>query len=219
MRVCVAAFALILVGCSSGGTPEPEVTEPVVDTGPWGQDKAITPAWPREQVVVLLENEDGTVGEVGVDSPEGSATLTAPRQAVSFSEPEATFTATAEQVGELLSTVTAEPERPLQFTLFFDRGVELTEASRVDLEKIVSILAGRSAPEVSVAAHTDSMGAADWNLKVSQERAIAINEVLLAGGMSADRIDLSFQGEDAPAVDAGDGVDEPRNRRVEIRIR
>jgi OOP family OmpA-OmpF porin len=212
-------LALILVGCSSSGAPEPEVTEPVVDSGPWGSDHAIEPAWPREQVVVLLENEDGTVGEVGVDSPEGSATLTEPRQAVSFSDPDETFHATADQVKEMLATVTAQPERPVQFTLYFDGATKLTEASQTDLEKIVSILKGRAAPEVSIAAHTDSIGSVDWNLKISQQRAILINEALLAGGMSPDQIDLSFHGETQLAVATGDGVDEAANRRVEIRIR
>jgi OOP family OmpA-OmpF porin len=209
----------MFVGCSSSGAPEPEVTEPVVDSGPWGADHAIEPAWPREQVVVLLENEDGTVGEVGVESPEGSATLTEPRQAVSFSEPDQTFHATADEVKEMLATVTAQPERPVQFTLYFGVGAKLTEESQVELEKVLSVLAGRATPEVRVSGHADRAGSADNNLKVSQERAIFVNEALLAAGLGADQIDISFHGEEQPTVPTEDGVDEPHNRRVELRIR
>jgi len=195
------------------------VAEEVVDERGWGSDTAITPAWPREQVVVLLENADGTVGKVDVASPEGSATLDQPRQAASFSNPEETFVASREQVGELLATVTATPERPVQFTLYFDTGVELTEESAIQLEKILSILKGRSAPEVSLAGHTDRVGSEGHNLRVSQNRAVAINQALLDAGLTPDRIDIAFYGETQPAAESADGQEEPRNRRVEVRIR
>jgi outer membrane protein OmpA-like peptidoglycan-associated protein len=65
-----------------------------------------------------------------------------------------------------------------------------------------------------VAGHTDTVGAAPYNLKLSQRRAQAIAAWFRGRGL---RIPVYFEGfgEHAPAVGTPDGTDEPRNRRVD----
>lgn len=65
-----------------------------------------------------------------------------------------------------------------------------------------------------VAGHTDTVGAAAYNLKLSQRRAQAIAAWFRKNGL---RIPILYEGfgEQAPAVDTRDETDEPRNRRVD----
>lgn len=65
-----------------------------------------------------------------------------------------------------------------------------------------------------VAGHTDSVGDAAYNLKLSQARARAIAGYFRARGL---RVPIAYEGfgEHAPVVATRDGVDEPRNRRVD----
>ena len=65
-----------------------------------------------------------------------------------------------------------------------------------------------------IAGHTDTVGDSGYNLKLSRERARAIAAWFRHRGA---RVALAFEGfgETALAVSTADGVDEPRNRRVD----
>lgn len=65
-----------------------------------------------------------------------------------------------------------------------------------------------------VAGHTDTVGDAAYNLKLSQARARSIASYFRARGL---RVPIAYEGfgEHAPVVATRDGVDEPKNRRVD----
>lgn len=65
-----------------------------------------------------------------------------------------------------------------------------------------------------VAGHTDTMGDGEYNQKLSLDRALAIARWFKANGFPGDVFYGGF-GETQPLVNTGDGVDEPRNRRVD----
>ena len=71
---------------------------------------------------------------------------------------------------------------------------------------------------IVVSGHTDTSGAAGYNLGLSASRAEAVVETLGQLGISASRINVSATGEEDLAVPTGDGVREAQNRRVEIRL-
>jgi len=71
---------------------------------------------------------------------------------------------------------------------------------------------------IVVSGHTDTSGAAGYNLGLSASRAEAVVEALGQLGISASRINVSATGEEDLAVPTGDGVREAQNRRVEIRL-
>jgi outer membrane protein OmpA-like peptidoglycan-associated protein len=75
---------------------------------------------------------------------------------------------------------------------------------------------GRQHPGLAlfIAGHTDTVGNAAYNLKLSQARARAIAAWFRARGV---RLPLAYEGfgETSPAVKTADNVDEPRNRRVD----
>jgi outer membrane protein OmpA-like peptidoglycan-associated protein len=62
------------------------------------------------------------------------------------------------------------------------------------------------------------VGAAAFNLRLSEQRAKAVADILLGEGVAAPRISTRGFGENFPRVPTRDGVNEPRNRRVEITL-
>ena len=77
----------------------------------------------------------------------------------------------------------------------------------------------RSARRVLIEGHADSVGPADYNVALSRLRAEAVGEALAdALGAEAPPIEILALGETQLAVATGDGVAEPRNRRVVIRF-
>ncbi len=65
--------------------------------------------------------------------------------------------------------------------------------------------------------HTDSVGSAEMNLALSERRAAAVRDYLIRQfGVSGSRLEAVGLGETRLLVPTGDGVDEPRNRRVQV---
>jgi len=81
-------------------------------------------------------------------------------------------------------------------------------------------VAARDQPSASlvVEGHTDTSGTREHNQALSDARARAVAEVLVRQGVARDRIRTEGMGEEGLAVQTGEGVKEPRNRRVVVRL-
>ncbi len=71
---------------------------------------------------------------------------------------------------------------------------------------------------VRVEGHTDNVGSADYNKKLSQERAAAVVKWLTAHGVATDRLTPLGQGKDKPLVANDTEANRALNRRVEFHI-
>jgi outer membrane protein OmpA-like peptidoglycan-associated protein len=71
---------------------------------------------------------------------------------------------------------------------------------------------------IEVEGFTDTSGNHDYNMKLSQARAEKVADVLVHHGVPVERIVARGYGETRLAVKTGNGVKEPRNRRVVIRM-
>lgn len=67
-----------------------------------------------------------------------------------------------------------------------------------------------------VVGHTDTSGSVKYNERLSERRAKATADGLVALGVPASILDVSWKGKSQPAVATGDGVKEPLNRRATI---
>jgi outer membrane protein OmpA-like peptidoglycan-associated protein len=106
------------------------------------------------------------------------------------------------------------------FLLYFLTGKdELTPESNSDLEKVLADMRARPVPDIVVTGHTDTVGSADSNDKLSMQRAERVKGFLTGIGIPQDRIQTAGRGERELLVVTQDNVDEPRNRRVEINVR
>lgn len=89
----------------------------------------------------------------------------------------------------------------------------LTSAARAVLDELASVVQDFIDPIVAVVGHTDTSGSSAYNDALADRRADAVKHALADSGVDSSAAGL---GENSPAVDTGDGVREPLNRRVEI---
>jgi OmpA-OmpF porin, OOP family len=92
----------------------------------------------------------------------------------------------------------------------------LTAPSRSTVDNLVTIMKACPEAEVQLAGHTDNTGDPAANKTLSTNRAVAIKDMLVAGGVAPDRISTIGYGEDKPIAsnDTPDG--KARNRRTEL---
>lgn len=112
----------------------------------------------------------------------------------------------------------AQPEPPASFVLhFLFDSMELTPESRRQLPEVLAAVRRRLPTEVTVFGYADSAGAADYNLRLSAERARAVAAMLRKIDPDLP-MQLDWFGDRSPLVPTAPGVPEPRNRRAEILI-
>lgn len=175
------------------------------------------------ELVVVLPSADGHVGMVVVERDVERAVL---NQAYASSRIAGTSGPQQARLQEqavreaFAGVLDALPARPKSFLLYFMTGTDiLTDDSRVELSRMLDELRARPAPDVLVIGHTDRVGDLEANDKLSLQRAQRVKVDLEGQNIPALRVQAAGRGEREPIVPTGDGVDEPRNRRVEISVR
>jgi outer membrane protein OmpA-like peptidoglycan-associated protein len=176
-----------------------------------------------EELVVLVPAADGHIGTVVIERDGKKTTL---NTAYATSRAAGTRELSSEPVAEesvrrdFGAALEAIPARPASFLLYFVTGTdELTEESKEEVQRVLDELRRRPAPDIQVIGHTDSVGNDAENDALSLQRAQTMREAMLGLGIPAARIRAAGRGEREPLVQTADGVDEPRNRRVEINVR
>jgi len=102
--------------------------------------------------------------------------------------------------------------------LFAFDSAKLTEGA----EQVIETYRKALRPEISEAyaaviiGHTDSIGNADYNMKLSQKRAQAVSDYLVSTGVDANKLRIVGRGEDAPIASNDTKKGQAQNRRVEV---
>ena len=193
-----ALAALLLAACARAPAPAPTPDQVVLLPGPDGRSSGT--------VVVERSGERTVLNEPYASSRSGQPAQTR----LSEQEVKGTF-------GPALATL---PARPKSFVLYFVAGSdELTDASKIELKKVLDELRQRPSPDILVIGHTDSVADDRVNDRLSLQRAERVRQDLLAQGIAADRVRAAGRGKRELLVPTKQGVDEPRNRRVEINVR
>jgi len=172
--------------------------------------------------VVLLPQQDGKEAAVSVKQGDKEVVLDQPYAATKTTAlgPRTYQSNAGEVTAQFGSALGAQPSRPATFTLYFVEGKdELTDESKRVVDSIMAEIAKRSVPDVLVVGHTDTVGNDQFNDALGQQRAETVRTTLIRLGIPAEDIRAISRGKRALAVQTGDGVPEPRNRRVEIVVR
>jgi outer membrane protein OmpA-like peptidoglycan-associated protein len=101
--------------------------------------------------------------------------------------------------------------------LFETNKSKLFPQAQVKLSEVAKALTQQDPDsQIVVEGHADSQGDDQHNLELSQARAEAVREYLIAQGIAADRIVAKGFGETRPIADNGSPEGRANNRRVEI---
>lgn len=185
---------------------------------------ATQPPTSTRTTVVLMPDEDSTVGAVSILTASGSQRLD---KAFSYTSVNGSHAAPSKAralgrdtidtaYGALLK---AQPPKPTTFILQFllDK-TELTEESKAMLPALFGAVRERKPTSITVFGHADATGSKEWNLKLSADRAETAANLLRTNDPSLKDIEVQFFGEAKPLTPSGSRASEPRNRRVEILI-
>ena len=117
-------------------------------------------------------------------------------------------------------TVMFEPAKSYRLdNVYFDFGkYTLRPESFTELDELVSYMKWRENEKIEIAGHTDNVGNAPDNQKLSEQRAEAIRQYLIKKGISASRIIARGYGSTDPVADNSTYEGRQKNRRTEVRI-
>jgi OOP family OmpA-OmpF porin len=103
--------------------------------------------------------------------------------------------------------------------IVFEPGsVEISEAAGEILDRIAEILPDCLHVPMEIGGHTDSQGREEMNLGLSQSRADAVLNGLLARGVLVSNLTARGYGETRPIADNETEEGRERNRRIEFRL-
>lgn len=106
----------------------------------------------------------------------------------------------------------------LQIQFNTNEAIILPESNEI-LTELIDLMQRFSSLNVLMIGHTDSDGSEEANLKLSENRANAVQEYLINNGINADRLSIAFKGESEPKVSNQSEAGKFANRRVEFVLR
>jgi outer membrane protein OmpA-like peptidoglycan-associated protein len=128
----------------------------------------------------------------------------------------------AELAKELASLRAQQTDRGLVLTIgdvLFDAGkATVGPGAQRSIDKLAEFLKTYPKRNVLIEGHSDSFGNEDFNLKLSQQRADAVRDLLVARGIASQRIRTKGYGAKFPLVDNDTPVGRQQNRRVEVLV-
>ena len=175
--------------------------------------------------VVLLPDEDGGHGEIGIRQAAGNGGETVMRDANS----RATLAGAQPSVRPLganglkpqeAALLASLPPPAKSFTLYFQEGTTvIAPESAGVLEQIRAEVAKRPGAEVQVTGHTDTVGSDADNDALSRRRAAEIMNWLATKGFDRRMMSAVGRGERELKEHTADNVSSAVNRRVEVLVR
>lgn len=184
------------------------------------------PMPPRpESAVVLLRDDDGRVGKVLFENSGGTATLSEDNTMIligaSDVAPSAPAPVDASEIARRFgAALDGLPAPQLEFVLYFELGTDrLTPQSEALVASLLQAVEDRQSTDVSITGHTDTTGTAPANVELGLRRAERVAEMLKQRGLAAEFLTVVSHGEGNLLVNTPDGVEEARNRRVEVTVR
>lgn len=103
--------------------------------------------------------------------------------------------------------------------LFETGSATLLPVSGQELDRLLELLTKAGQLRVQIAGHTDDIGTEADNLRLSEQRAIAVRQYLIDGGIDASRISTLGYGENRPVTSNDTEAGRAKNRRTTFRLR
>lgn len=94
----------------------------------------------------------------------------------------------------------------------------LTATAKTNLDKLIPVFKEYADTNIMIYGYTDSTGSAEYNLKLSQERATSVKNYLVSKGLASTRFSTSGMGIVDPIATNDTPEGRSQNRRVEFAI-
>ncbi len=158
--------------------------------------------------VAILENGGRTIW-IGVHSEES-------RIDVSVVEEKA-YQLGAPPLSEDALKAALDKEGRVTLYVDFDfRKATLKPEAHAELAPVAKLLQDDPSLRLTIEGHTDDVGPQDFNLRLSQDRAAAVVQALVAAGIPPERLSAAGFGSEKPIGDNGTSEGRARNRRIEL---
>ena len=103
--------------------------------------------------------------------------------------------------------------------IFFITGSsKLSSKSYPALDEVAKILGENTAVKLSIEGHTDNVGKAEYNQKLSEDRAASVKAYLVSKGVDEARLNAAGFGLTQPVADNKTAAGRAKNRRVELKL-
>ena len=123
----------------------------------------------------------------------------------------------ADRVAKIKARLLGKP-----ITLYFASGkqeVNLTSQQRTDFSDLVFYLDNVAKSSLEVGGHTDNVGAANVNTRLSRKRAEFVRDYLVGNGLGVKRMSAKGHGPSKPIAKNDTDAGKAKNRRVEVTLR
>ena len=94
----------------------------------------------------------------------------------------------------------------------------INTASQETLNKLANVFIEFPDTNILVVGHTDNVGAEDYNMTLSKNRAYAVTNYLVGKGLNSGRFTTNWFGESQPMHDNSTASGRAKNRRVNVAI-
>lgn len=119
------------------------------------------------------------------------------------------------EVNELKAALDKDGHVALYINFDFNKATLKPDAQPI-IAQVLALLKANPTLKLSIQGHTDSIGAHDYNVTLSQARAAAVVAALKAQGIAAARLTSAGFGPDKPIAPNDTDVGRAKNRRVEL---
>ncbi|MDG5800014.1 OmpA family protein [Marinilabiliaceae bacterium ANBcel2] len=103
--------------------------------------------------------------------------------------------------------------------IFFDvDSYQIQAESKVELDGLITFMVENDDVRIKIGGHTDNLGDAAYNQKLSENRAKAVYDYLISEGIDSDRLEYEGYGMNKPIADNDTDEGRAKNRRTEITI-
>ena len=117
-----------------------------------------------------------------------------------------------------IQTTTTARMLTLSDTLFATGKADLNAGGKKAVDQIATFMRNYPDRTVTITGFTDSVGSAKSNMALSERRAAAVQQALVADGIDQSRIQTRGLGESNPVASNATAAGRQKNRRVEVAI-
>jgi outer membrane protein OmpA-like peptidoglycan-associated protein len=188
--------------------PKPEETDKNAGLIPWLLGAVALAAIAMIGPRTCAQNTPAAIEEIaGTLKLPGGAELTVPPGSI------------GEQVFKFLSSGDPAPKKFTFDNLNFETGsANLTAESKATVDAITTILKAFPTAKATLDGYTDNQGNARANQRLSESRARAVADSMIAAGIEAGRLTAIGHGANDPKADNASEEGRAQNRRIELTI-